>query len=239
MVGAMWKWVATMAAAGAAALLMAPGAQAQGRAYAGSEMGGPGGMQALWQGLGSAWEPAHAYSLGVAAGSSHWNADCPQTLVCDRNDTSYRVTAAWQLVPNVALELFYVDEGQVKARAWQMVDNTLQTTRLRVRGGGLGAAWWVPLDTRWFGVLRAGAVFHQSRFDENQDASTTLLPTRETHDHFDPALGLGLSYRFSPQWQIDTRLDWTATRLKPTATSLIGGGTTGAHQWSLGITYGF
>lgn len=192
------------------------------------------------------WPPAHPYSLAVAASATHWRATCPQAVVCDRNDTGGRVTLGWAFMPGWTAEAFYVDEGQVHARQWLMPDNALQVSRLRVRGAGIGLAWWVPMDSAWRGVVRGGAVQHRVRFNEERDVGAgTIVQAEETHDHFDPTLGLGLSYRLNARWQLDARLDWTQTRLQPMsqpqpqAQSLINGGTVSAHQWSLGLTYGF
>lgn len=200
----------------------------------------PAAAQGLGNGFGAgAWSAARPYALAVSSGVSHWQTDCGLALVCDRNAAGLRVTGAWVFRPGLSLEASYVDEGQVKARRWLVEEQALQTTRLRVRGAGLGVAWWVPLDSRWWGVLRAGAAYHHVRFDENLDAASTLPALRETRSSWDPALGLGVSYRLSARWQLDGRLDWTDTRLRPPPSSLIGGGTVAAHQWGVGLTYGF
>ena len=207
---------------------------------------GTGGMRgdgSVGGGSGSgAWPGATPYSLALAAGASHWSAPCGQAMVCDRNATSYRLTGAWLFAPQAGLEVFYADEGDVKARAMVGTpEAVLQTTRLRVRGGGLGVAWWMPLDTQWKGVARAGLVYHRVRFDENQDsaADPSLLASSQTHGEVDPTVGVGISYRLTPQVQLDGRFDWTQTRLRPQSSSLIGEGTRGAHHWSVGVTYGF
>ncbi len=173
------------------------------------------------------------FSLGLAGTATHWRASCLALGLCDRNDSGWRLTGSWHLSPQASLEVVATDQGRVHAQAFGVAG--LRSTELRVRGLGLGAAWTVPVRTDWLLALRAGILSNRAQWTERDSALEAESAQRRT----DPTAGLGLSWRVSPQWSIDGRLDWTRTRLTPPAESLLGGGSTNAHQWGLGLTASF
>lgn len=177
-------------------------------------------------------EQARSFSLGLAGTTTHWRADCVGTTGCDRNDSGWRLTGAWQFAPQGALELVATEQGRVKAEALSTAG--LKTSELRVRGMGVGVAWLMPLSPEWLFAARLGALANRARFQET--ASLDGASSQTSHTRTDPMLGLGLSWRFSPSVSVDGRLDWTSTRLGPPSQSLIGGGRTDGHQWGLGVT---
>ncbi len=187
-------------------------------------------MQGHAQGL--SWEAARTFSLGLAATATHWRTDCLQTNYCDRNDSGWRLTAAWQFAPQGALELVATEQGRVRGEALSTAG--LKASELRVRGMGLGLAWLMPLSPDWLFSARAGALANRARFTET--AALDAVGTETSHTRTDPMAGIGLSWRLSPSVSIDGRLDWTSTRLAPPSQSLLGGGRTDAHQWGLGVT---
>ena len=175
---------------------------------------------------------AKVFSLGLSAMGTDWRADCISATGCDRRDSGWRLTGAWQFAPQGALELVAAEQGRVRAEA--LGASGLKTSELRVRGAGVNVAWLVPLDMDWLFTARLGAVANRARFIENAGLGFADETTSRTRT--DPALGLGLSWRLSPSLSLDGRYDWTSTRLAPPAQSLIGSGSTGSHQWGLGLT---
>lgn len=177
--------------------------------------------------------PARNFSLGLAATATHWRADCLQTTYCDRSDTGWRLTGAWHFAPQGALELVAADQGRVRAETFAATGG-MQSSELRVRGLGLGLAWWMPLTSDWHFVARAGGISNRARFTETADAGASAVES--SHRRTDPMMGLGLSWQISPSVTLDGRVDLTSSRLRPESSSLIGGGSTTSHQWGLGVS---
>lgn len=175
---------------------------------------------------------AKVFSLGLSAMGTDWRADCLSATACDRRDSGWRLTGAWQFAPQGALELVGAEQGRVRAES--LSAGVLNTSELRIRGAGVNVAWLMPLETDWLLTARVGAVANRARFVEN--AGLGVANEIFTRTHTDPTLGLGLSWRLSTSLSLDGRYDWTYTRLAPPAQSLIGGGSTGSHQWGLGLT---
>lgn len=187
---------------------------------------------AVGQAQAGGWETPRSFSLGLAAAATHWRAGCSGATACDRNDTGWRLTGAWQFALQGALELVASDQGRVRAEA--LGDQGLRSSEVHVRGLGVNLAWLLPLTPQWQFAARAGVVGNRARWTET--VATSLSPEESSRTRTDPALGLGLSWRLSPSVSIDGRLDWTSTRLAPPAQSVIGGGSTPSHQWGLGLT---
>ena len=202
------RWVA--AAVGAALMGLVSGAQAQLSSLA----------------------SAKVFSLGLAATATQWQVDCIGSTACDRQDSGWRLTGAWQFAPQGALELVAAEQGRIRAEA--LGSTGLKTSDLRVRGAGVNVAWLMPLDADWLFTARVGALANRVRFIENAGVGATDESTSRTRT--DPAVGLGLSWRLSPNLSLDGRYDWTSTRLAPPSASLLGGGSAGSHQWGLGLT---
>lgn len=186
----------------------------------------------LGQAQSTPWGQARNFSLGVAASATHWRADCLGTLSCDRNDTGWRVTAAWQFAPQGALELVATDQGRVRTEG--LGDQGLRSSELRMRGMGMNVAWLLPLTPEWQFAARAGVMGNRARWTET--AAPGLSSEESSRTRTDPTVGLGLSWRLNPSVSVDGRLDWTSTRLSPPPQSLIGSGSTSSHQWGLGLT---
>lgn len=186
----------------------------------------------LAQAQSTPWGLARSFSFGVAGSATHWRTDCLGNSNCDRNDTGWRLTGAWQFAPQGALELMATDQGRVRAEG--LGEQGLRSSELRVRGMGVNVAWLLPLTPEWQFAARAGIIGNRARFTET--AAPGLSSEESTRTRTDPTLGLGLSWRLNPSVSVDGRLDWTSTRLAPPAQSLIGGGSTPSHQWGLGLT---
>ncbi len=179
-----------------------------------------------------AFDQARTFSVGLAGSATHWRAGCLGTTVCDRNDSGWRLTGAWQFAPQAALELVAADQGRVRSEG--LGDSGLRTSELRMHGAGVNLAWLLPLTPDWLFTARAGAIGNRARFIET--ASPGVSPEESSRTRTDPMLGLGLSWRLSPAVSVDGRLDWTSTRVAPSSQSLIGPGSTPSHQWGLGLT---
>jgi hypothetical protein len=179
-----------------------------------------------------AFGQARTVSLGLAGSATHWRVACLGTTVCDRNDSGWRLTGAWQFAPQGALELVAADQGRVRSEG--LGDSGLRTSELRMRGTGVNLAWLLPLTPDWLFTARAGAIGNRARFIETAGPGAPSEESSRTRT--DPTLGLGVSWRLSPAVSVDGRLDWTSSRLAPATTSLLGSGSTPSHQWGLGLT---
>lgn len=165
--------------------------------------------------------PAHAqWYVGASAGSSRASFDgdsqAEQLLdlgfedastSIDRSDTMARVHAGYRFHRNVAVELAYVDLGELRVRSVVLPAGTLDAS-VESRGADLSVLGLWPIGDRFTVFGRVGAFAARTRATYAATGSVELVDggARQAHRSTRVLYGLGVMYQVTPRLAV--RGDW-------------------------------
>lgn len=150
--------------------------------------------------------------VSISAGSSTVDA-CDGVPNCDDGSTGFKLLGGYKLNPNVAVEAGYFDFGKAEGSG----------LALKANGFGVGGAFHYDVNSDFGVVGRLGVARMKGKGDDGTDSvseSSTQLYG-----------GLGLGYKFVPNWSVDAAYDFSKIKLD--------GEKTNVHMFSVGVTFAF
>jgi OOP family OmpA-OmpF porin len=164
------------------------------------------------------WAQAETVYFGASLGVSDWQVDDVPGGSMDRTDFAYKLHAGAYVIPQLAVELGWVDLGRSRAKA--------AGATAEIKGGGvfLDLVGTLPMGEGWSLLGRAGA------FNGKAKVAVTGLPsTSDSSTEF--------KYGFGIQWglnrQVLFRGEWERYRLD------LDGDKGDVDLWSVGVNYRF
>lgn len=164
-----------------------------------------------------------------ALGLTNLAVDCSGTTHCETNGTGAKLLAGYNVNPNIAVEVGYVDFGQAKATVnyfpYGLVDGTLKSSAFFIGGaarGQLAGALW--------GVARLGL----AQVETKTHVRTSYGATGSVSESGANALfGLGLEYAVIPKLKLTAGVDFTQSPIAE------GNTTATLRLLSIGAQYSF
>ena len=164
--------------------------------------------------------------VSAGAGVSHASLDCTGTDTCDNDDMAFRLIGGYQFDNNVSAEAMYFSLGKTQATL-DIYKESIETSFW-----GLGAAYRADFGQGWYGTVRGGAAFANSRLEVS---ATGMGSGSQSRDSVHAYFGLGGSYAITKNVRLDA--DWLITKMSFAAGDFKY--TNPVHAFTLGATYGF
>jgi OOP family OmpA-OmpF porin len=153
------------------------------------------GAQAQSSRTGSSMIPYTTSSyIGLNVGSSDYHAGCAPGLSCDDTETAAKIFVGGMFNDMVGLELGYVHLGEVDRNGGVV----------RAHGVNISLVGQVPMSSPVLLVGRVGTIYGRTKNE------STAPGYSGTGTAWKPAWGVGVGYRFNPQWAV--MLDWDQYR---------------------------
>jgi len=124
--------------------------------------------------------------VGLNVGQSNYRADCAPGLDCDDQHTAYKLYVGGMFNDIVGLELGGFDMGWVDRNAG----------RFRARGVNISLVGQVPMNSPFLLVGRLGTTWGRT------NSESSVPGYAGTRSAWKPAWGVGVGYRFNPQWAV-------------------------------------
>lgn len=164
--------------------------------------------------------------VGGAYGMTQAEVDCSGTYTCDKSDTGLKVYGGYQLNPNAALEVGYIDFGTSRfsgpygfTTVHAELDNTALTVAAALRGA------FSPVV---HGVLRLGVANVETT---SRAVFVGVASGSSSETTLKPYLGLGLEYSFNKQLRATLGADFTQGEISGESGSV--------RSFNAGVQYGF
>lgn len=150
---------------------------------------------------------AHAQDWYALAGAGQTKADIQNSAISpsfvgtiDNTDTGWKVGVGYQLHPNVAVELNYVDLGEAKAQG--NVGAQSLTGTVEAKAVGLTVVGSLPLNPSLSLIGRLG----MARWDNDTKATVGASSISDSDSGTDPTYGVGVQFSFSKT--LGLRAEW-------------------------------
>lgn len=149
---------------------------------------------------------AHAETyIGGVIGASQIDANCNLTTECDTNDTGVKLYGGYVLpnspLPQLALEVGYINFGQAKASTTSLVVRTVDVSALT-----FGAAMRLKFTPALNGVGRLGTAYVNA-----EDNGVGLFGVgAKSKSGFELYAGLGLEYAINKQFKLVGTADFSS-----------------------------
>lgn len=154
--------------------------------------------------------------LGLSLGRSNYQLSCPTTsLVCDENDTAFRLYGGTMLGNHWGVEIGYLDLGRIAREGG----------KTRAQGLNLSLVGKAPLVSSLGVFGRLGTTYGRT---ETTTSSTAIAAG--TEKGFGLSYAAGLSYDFTPR--LSATLEWDSNDFR-----FAGGGRDPVRSTSLGLQY--
>jgi hypothetical protein len=132
--------------------------------------------------------------IGLNVGSSDYHAGCAPGLSCDDTETAAKIFVGGMFNDMVGLELGYVHLGEVDRNGGVV----------RAHGVNISLVGQVPMSSPVLLTGRVGTIYGRTK---NKSVNPAYAGTGNA---WKPAWGVGVGYRFNPQWAV--MLDWDQYR---------------------------
>lgn len=139
-------------------------------------------------------------------------------------DTATALAVGAQVSSNIDAELGYIHFGKAKYSDVGVVGNSLSA---RSESAYLAAVGRYPLREEFSLYGKLGVAYHWSNHTGVRDGAAFDV----NDDRFGPLIGLGVSWRFAPNWAAD--IDYTYF----SRTSKVAGEISDIDIWTLGLKY--
>ena len=140
--------------------------------------------------------------VGLGVGQGRIDINCAGATTCDKTDTGFKLYGGLSLAGPFTAEVTYFNWGKAELSA---PTGDLKT---RVRGLGLGVAYFIPLAAVQC-VARAGVARNRAETD-------TTLGGSATHTKTAPYFGTGCAWGFAPTWWLTGEVDVSRAKYTPT-----------------------
>lgn len=176
--------------------------------------------------------------VGAAIGSAKHKIDCSGTVSCDLRDTVVKLYAGQRVNEWVHAEAAFIRFGEAKLRGPAVFDDQLVGIDLtqRAQALALAAAFRHEFQPGLQGVARIGAAVVHGKASVRAvivggPADGVVVTASSSETTVRPYIGLGLSYRFLPNW--NATLDYDRTSVS------IDGDSNGVQAFMAGLAYQF
>ena len=119
----------------------------------------------------------------------------------DESGQGFKVFGGYQLNRNFALEAGYFNLGKFGFTATTVPAGTLSGS-IKLQGVNLDLVGTLPLTERLSAIARVGGQYAQARDTFSGGGAVTVLNPNPSERRFNPKLGAGLQYEFSPSFLV-------------------------------------
>jgi OOP family OmpA-OmpF porin len=131
-------------------------------------------------------QSAPSVYLGATVGVSNFQMDCDGYRTCDQDDTGVKVYGGYRFWRGLAVEVGYIDFGKASVQSYYVYG----PLSIEAHATTVAASYQLDFTQNFAGIGRAGVA--------NVTAKETWQTQTASSTKFQPYLGLGLSYAFTP-----------------------------------------
>ena len=186
--------------------------------------------------------------VGGAIGRGSYDADFERTKSVIRTtgatsfsgsasatDTVWKSYIGYRVSPSFSFEAAYSNFGQIgfSAAVAAPVTGTLQRN-YRTDGFGVSGVLWLPLNTTWSGLVKAGVLRTETKASASDPIPGLAGLSAESSRKFNTQWGVGMEYRLTPA--ASARIEYENVRKVGDDSKF---GTADINLWTIGANYRF
>ena len=186
--------------------------------------------------------------VGGAIGRGSYDADFERTKVviqttgatsfsgsATATDTMWKGYVGYRVSPSFSLEAAYSNFGRVgfSAAIAAPVAGTLQRN-YRTDGFGASGVLWLPFNTSWSGLMKAGVVRTETKASASDPGPGLAGLSAESSRKLNTQWGIGVEYRLTPA--ASARIEYENVRKVGDESKF---GTADVNLWTIGANYRF
>lgn len=186
--------------------------------------------------------------LGGAIGRGGYDADFERTkavirttgatafnVTVNATDTMWKGYVGYRVSPHFSLEAGYWNFGRVSySAAITAPAATALQRNFRTDGYGADAVLWLPVNSTWSGLAKAGAMRTATKASASDPGAGLIALAAESSHKLNSHWGVGLEYRFTPT--ASARLEYENVRKVGDESKF---GTADIILWTIGANYRF
>jgi OmpA-OmpF porin, OOP family len=156
------------------------------------------------------------------------------TGATDGDDTSWALTGGYRFNRNIAIEIGYVDLGEIDAAVSDVEggSDARATFTFATSGITLAMVGSFPIGN-WVPYLKAGVLFSETELDFAGTVNGASFAARVDEDSQDPLFGAGVGYDFGEHWRVQLDVTYFMESGDPD------GGESDYLSTSLGVSWRF